>query len=41
MSHFPAYCGKPLFTVWAFKIDSRPIGNEAILVLIRVLVKIS
>ena len=41
MSHFSAKSGEPFFTVWAFEINSRSIWNEAIMILVRVLVEIS
>ena len=41
MSHFSAKSGEPFFTVWAFKVNSWPIGNKAVMVFVRVLIKIS
>ena len=40
MSYFSANSEEPIFTVRAFKVYSWPIGNEAIMVFVRVLVKI-
>ena len=41
MSHFSANNGEPFFTVRAFKVNSWPIGNKAVVVFVRVLIKIS
>ena len=41
MSHFSANSGEPFFTVRAHKVDSRPIRNKAVVVFVRVLIKIS
>ena len=41
MSYFSANSGEPFFTVRAFKVNSWPIGNKAVVVFVRVLIKIS